>query len=271
MSADDDMNRTIGQLWEDNSVLHMDGDLKTARRVLNRVSLHLEGMIVTHRIEGLELYGALGQPVVDDINAAWKSVEEALFPVGHAIAYLGSLRSLSLRGGESVFEPKPGKLTTACDGFMADRPEEGKVYALTGGPGTPSIESGASWAESVVPEPGFEAFRQKLLEYPEEADEDDYPVPRYTDNDRWQDEADKDASWRQANPDDESFDMDSAVRELIAPDAYATCSLCKERIELRKRKVTHAFIEKEVATHFKEKHPEAVTPIGIPYCVITLE
>lgn len=138
-----------------------------------------------------------------------------------------------------VIEPEP------------DKPEEGKVYALTGGLGAPSIESGASWAESAVPESGPEAFRQKLSEYPEEAD--------------------KGVLWRHDNPDDESFDIDSAVRELIAPDAYATCSLCRERIELREWKDIESFTQEEVATHFKERHPEAVTPIGIPYCVITLE
>ena len=30
------------------------------------------------------------------------------------------------------------------------KPEAGKVYALTGGPGTPSIANGNTWAESEV-------------------------------------------------------------------------------------------------------------------------
>ena len=33
---------------------------------------------------------------------------------------------------------------------MKDKPEEGKVYALTGASGTPSIAAGNSWAESEV-------------------------------------------------------------------------------------------------------------------------
>lgn len=31
-----------------------------------------------------------------------------------------------------------------------DRPESGKVYRLTGGPNTPAISNGNSWAESLV-------------------------------------------------------------------------------------------------------------------------
>jgi len=47
------------------------------------------------------------------------------------------------------------------DGFMGsenrilekeDKPEPGKVYSLTGGPGTPSIAAGNTWAESLVKE-----------------------------------------------------------------------------------------------------------------------
>lgn len=33
---------------------------------------------------------------------------------------------------------------------MTDAPEAGKVYALTGGPDTPSIANGNKWAESEV-------------------------------------------------------------------------------------------------------------------------
>ena len=33
-----------------------------------------------------------------------------------------------------------------------DKPEPGKVYSLTGGPGTPSIAAGNTWAESLVKE-----------------------------------------------------------------------------------------------------------------------
>jgi len=47
------------------------------------------------------------------------------------------------------------------DGFMGsenriikkeDKPEEGKVYALTGGPGSRCIANGHSWKDSVVGE-----------------------------------------------------------------------------------------------------------------------
>ena len=33
-----------------------------------------------------------------------------------------------------------------------DKPQPGKIYSLTGGPGTPSIAAGNTWAESVVQE-----------------------------------------------------------------------------------------------------------------------
>jgi len=33
---------------------------------------------------------------------------------------------------------------------MSDRPEEGKVYALTGGPGALCLSNGNTWEESVV-------------------------------------------------------------------------------------------------------------------------
>ena len=33
---------------------------------------------------------------------------------------------------------------------LQDKPEEGKVYALTGGPGSKCIANGFSWAESEV-------------------------------------------------------------------------------------------------------------------------
>ena len=47
------------------------------------------------------------------------------------------------------------------DGFMGsenrilekeDKPQPSKVYSLTGGPGTPSIAAGNTWAESLVKE-----------------------------------------------------------------------------------------------------------------------
>jgi len=33
-----------------------------------------------------------------------------------------------------------------------DRPQPGKIYSLTGAPGTPCIANGNTWAESEVPE-----------------------------------------------------------------------------------------------------------------------
>lgn len=40
---------------------------------------------------------------------------------------------------------------------MTDRPEPGKVYALTGGSDTPAISNGNTWAESEVQDHYFEA------------------------------------------------------------------------------------------------------------------
>jgi len=41
---------------------------------------------------------------------------------------------------------------TAADAVVVDKgkPEAGKIYALTGGPGTPSIAAGNTWEESLV-------------------------------------------------------------------------------------------------------------------------
>jgi len=40
----------------------------------------------------------------------------------------------------------------AADAVKIDKPEEGKVYALTGGPGARCIANGYSWKDSVVGE-----------------------------------------------------------------------------------------------------------------------
>ena len=40
---------------------------------------------------------------------------------------------------------------------LQDKPEAGKVYALTGGPGARCIANGNSWKESEVKEPAAEA------------------------------------------------------------------------------------------------------------------
>ena len=42
---------------------------------------------------------------------------------------------------------------------LQDKPEEGKVYALTGGPGARCIANGFSWAESEVTDPAPAAGR----------------------------------------------------------------------------------------------------------------
>ena len=42
------------------------------------------------------------------------------------------------------------------DAVQQDKPEEGKVYALTGGPGSRCIANGFSWKNSVVKEDGDE-------------------------------------------------------------------------------------------------------------------
>ena len=38
------------------------------------------------------------------------------------------------------------------DAVKEDKPEEGKVYALTGGPGDKCIANGNTWSDSVVEE-----------------------------------------------------------------------------------------------------------------------
>ena len=40
----------------------------------------------------------------------------------------------------------------AADAVKEDKPEAGKVYALTGGPGDRCIANGNTWAESLVKE-----------------------------------------------------------------------------------------------------------------------
>ena len=42
---------------------------------------------------------------------------------------------------------------------LQDKPEAGKVYALTGGPGSRCIANGNSWAESEVTDPSPAAGR----------------------------------------------------------------------------------------------------------------
>jgi hypothetical protein len=42
------------------------------------------------------------------------------------------------------------------DAVQQDKPEEGKTYALTGGPGSRCIANGFSWKDSVVKEDGDE-------------------------------------------------------------------------------------------------------------------
>ena len=42
---------------------------------------------------------------------------------------------------------------------LQDKPEAGKVYALTGGPGSRCIANGNSWAESEVTDPAPAAGR----------------------------------------------------------------------------------------------------------------
>ena len=44
---------------------------------------------------------------------------------------------------------------------LQDKPEAGKVYALTGGPGARCIANGNSWKESEVKEPAAEAASGK--------------------------------------------------------------------------------------------------------------
>lgn len=41
---------------------------------------------------------------------------------------------------------------SAADAAKEDKPEAGKVYALTGGPGSKCIANGYSWADSLVKE-----------------------------------------------------------------------------------------------------------------------
>ena len=51
-------------------------------------------------------------------------------------------------------ENSPPDGWSAADAVAVDKgkPEAGKIYALTGGPGTPSIAAGNTWEESVVDE-----------------------------------------------------------------------------------------------------------------------
>lgn len=41
----------------------------------------------------------------------------------------------------------------AAEARLTDRPEPGKIYALTGGPDTPALSNGNTWAESEVIDP----------------------------------------------------------------------------------------------------------------------
>ena len=47
-------------------------------------------------------------------------------------------------------EKAPPDGWSAADVVKKDRPVPGKTYALTGGPGEPSVAAGNTWAESVV-------------------------------------------------------------------------------------------------------------------------
>ena len=47
-------------------------------------------------------------------------------------------------------ENAPPKGWSAADAVKEDKPEPGKVYALTGGPGARCIANGYSWKDSVV-------------------------------------------------------------------------------------------------------------------------
>ena len=51
-------------------------------------------------------------------------------------------------------ENAPPDGSSAADAVVVDKgkPEPGKIYSLTGGPGTPSIAAGNTWEESVVDE-----------------------------------------------------------------------------------------------------------------------
>ena len=49
-------------------------------------------------------------------------------------------------------ENAPPEGWSAADAVKEDKPEPGKVYSLTGGPGTPSIAAGNTWEESLVKE-----------------------------------------------------------------------------------------------------------------------
>ena len=41
---------------------------------------------------------------------------------------------------------------SAAAAVKEDKPQPGKIYSLTGGPGTPSIAAGNTWEESLVKE-----------------------------------------------------------------------------------------------------------------------
>jgi hypothetical protein len=50
--------------------------------------------------------------------------------------------------------PNPTPVDKDKHAKQEDKPEEGKVYALTGGPSTRCIANGNSWAESEVKDDG---------------------------------------------------------------------------------------------------------------------
>ena len=49
-------------------------------------------------------------------------------------------------------ENAPPEGWSAADAVNEDKPQPGKIYSLTGGPGTPSIAAGNTWEESLVKE-----------------------------------------------------------------------------------------------------------------------
>ena len=72
--------------------------------------------------------------------------------------YAAMEKALDLYKGEAP-EMRKGLEALAKDVWIAkkewldaleNKPEPGKLYSLTGGPGTPSIAAGNSWAESEV-------------------------------------------------------------------------------------------------------------------------
>ena len=91
-----------GRRWQDEKVPPMEADLREAVRLLNRVGSQLEGMAIAYRDNNWELYGTLGQPVLDDINTAWQATDDALVRLGHGRAAMQSLKSFFLSGGKPV-------------------------------------------------------------------------------------------------------------------------------------------------------------------------